>query len=111
MIGDVASSIFGGSNKVAPNGKMDAALDAIATDSWSKIRETLESQQTPEERAFRKNLEKGYGGASPMHKVRLFDESNKEEDIQVKFYRDSASWCPYCQKVWLWLEEKPTLPL
>ena len=21
-------------------------------------------------------------------------------------YRDHHAWCPYCQKVWLWLEEK-----
>jgi len=20
--------------------------------------------------------------------------------IRVKFYRDSASWCPYCNKIW-----------
>jgi glutathione S-transferase len=25
---------------------------------------------------------------------------------RVKFYRDHASWCPYCEKVWLQLEEK-----
>ncbi|KAL3906186.1 MAG: hypothetical protein SGILL_009371, partial [Bacillariaceae sp.] len=106
MIGDVASSIFGGNKNVAPSGKVEASLDSIETDSWSKIRETLESQQTPEERAFRDNLVKGYGVASPLHKVRLFDESNKEEDIKVTFYRDSASWCPYCQKVWLTLETK-----
>jgi len=26
--------------------------------------------------------------------------------IRVKLYRDHAAWCPYCQKVWLQLEEK-----
>ena len=25
---------------------------------------------------------------------------------RVKLYRDHASWCPYCQKIWLQLEEK-----
>lgn len=25
---------------------------------------------------------------------------------RVKFYRDSASWCPYSQKIWMQLEEK-----
>ena len=25
---------------------------------------------------------------------------------RVTFYRDSASWCPYCQKCWIALEEK-----
>jgi len=72
----------------------------------SLVRSSLESKQTAEERKFRSNLQKGYGTASPLHKLRLFDESNKEEDVRVTLYRDSASWCPYCQKVWLTLEQK-----
>jgi glutathione S-transferase len=24
----------------------------------------------------------------------------------VKLFRDHGAWCPYCQKVWLQLEEK-----
>ena len=67
--------------------------------SWDEIRSMLESKQTDDERNFRKNLTKGYGKASPLHKLRLFDESNREEDVKVTLYRDSASWCPYCQKV------------
>jgi glutathione S-transferase len=38
--------------------------------------------------------------------VRLYDDTNQEEDVRVTFFRDSASWCPYCQKVWMTLEEK-----
>jgi glutathione S-transferase len=26
--------------------------------------------------------------------------------VRVTLYRDNHAWCPYCQKVWLWLEEK-----
>ena len=26
--------------------------------------------------------------------------------MRVTLYRDMAAWCPYCQKVWLLLEEK-----
>jgi len=26
--------------------------------------------------------------------------------VRVTLYRDHHAWCPYCQKVWLWLEEK-----
>jgi len=29
-----------------------------------------------------------------------------KEAPRVKLYRDHAAWCPYCQKVWLQLEEK-----
>ena len=59
--------------------------------SWESIRRHLEDRmETDDERNFRANLEKGYGVASPLHKVRLFDASHKEEDIRVVFYRDSA---------------------
>lgn len=81
-------------------------LSANNVGSWDDIRSTLESKQTPEERNFRSNLAKGYGKPSPLHKLRLFDESNKEEDVRVTLFRDSASWCPYCQKVWMTLEQK-----
>jgi glutathione S-transferase len=36
--------------------------------------------------------------------LRLFGQT--EEDVRVTLYRDNHAWCPYCQKVWLWLEEK-----
>ncbi|WP_299414122.1 glutathione S-transferase family protein [Acaryochloris sp. IP29b_bin.148] len=36
--------------------------------------------------------------------LRLFGQS--EADVRVTLYRDNHAWCPYCQKVWLWLEEK-----
>lgn len=70
------------------------------------IQETLQSQQTATEKRFRENLKYGYGSPSPLHKIRLYNEKNTEKDVRVTFYRDSASWCPYCQKVWMTLEEK-----
>ena len=36
--------------------------------------------------------------------LRLFGHS--ESDVIVTLYRDRHSWCPYCQKIWLWLEYK-----
>jgi glutathione S-transferase len=36
--------------------------------------------------------------------LRLF--GNAESNVRVTLYRDNHAWCPYCQKVWLWLEEK-----
>jgi glutathione S-transferase len=102
MVGDMASSLMGKS--ADRNNAAEKALSSLSPASlpdWESIRKQLESQmETNEERNFRRNLAKGYGVAgSPLHKVRLYDESNKEEDIRVTFYRDSASWCPYCQKV------------
>jgi len=37
-------------------------------------------------------------------KVRYFGTERKKP--RVKIFRDQAAWCPYCQKVWLLLEEK-----
>ncbi len=36
--------------------------------------------------------------------LRLF--GHNEDDVIVTLYRDRHSWCPYCQKIWLWLEFK-----
>jgi glutathione S-transferase len=106
MIGGMADSLFGKGNSVQSNPNVDSSLTLASSSSWSEVRSKLESLQTPEERAFRDNLSTGYGVGSPLHLLRLYSKENREEDVRVTFYRDSASWCPYCQKVWLTLEEK-----
>lgn len=111
LFSDMASSI---SSSLSGNGKPNfnvEALDqklnaAVGNASWDDVRSKLEGQQTDEEKAFRSNVEKGNGQASPLNKVRVFDESTSESDIRVTFFRDHASWCPYSQKVWMTLEEK-----
>ena len=47
----------------------------------------------------------GRGGANHKADIRLFDAPDDYEP-EVTFYRDQAAWCPYCEKVWLQLEEK-----
>jgi glutathione S-transferase len=44
------------------------------------------------------------GPTNPQALLRLF--GHQESDVRVTLYRDNHAWCPYCQKVWLWLEEK-----
>jgi glutathione S-transferase len=44
------------------------------------------------------------GPTNAQSKLRLFGQS--ESEVRVILYRDNHAWCPYCQKVWLWLEEK-----
>jgi glutathione S-transferase len=44
------------------------------------------------------------GPASAQALLRLFGAS--EAEVRVTLFRDHHAWCPYCQKVWLWLEEK-----
>lgn len=45
-----------------------------------------------------------WGPTSAQARLRLFGGS--EADVRVTLYRDNHAWCPYCQKVWLWLEER-----
>ncbi len=44
------------------------------------------------------------GPTNAQARSRLFGES--ESSVRVTLYRDNHAWCPYCQKIWLWLEEK-----
>ncbi len=44
------------------------------------------------------------GPTNAQATLRLFGHG--ETDVQVTLFRDHHAWCPYCQKIWLWLEEK-----
>jgi len=44
------------------------------------------------------------GPTNAQSRLRLFGKT--ESDVRVTLYRDHHAWCPYCQKIWLWLEEK-----
>ncbi len=44
------------------------------------------------------------GATNSQSRLRLFGQT--EEDVRVTLFRDNHAWCPYCQKIWLWLEEK-----
>ncbi|MFZ4556399.1 MAG: glutathione S-transferase family protein [Pseudanabaena sp.] len=44
------------------------------------------------------------GSTNAQACLRLFGHS--ESEVRVTLYRDHHAWCPYCQKIWLWLEEK-----
>lgn len=92
LLGDLASTFTKSGNMAQGNPELDSSLQTLCDGGWSEIQNSLKSKQTPQELAFRDNLKLGYGEGSPLHKVRLYDESNKEEDIRVTFYRDSASW-------------------
>ncbi|MBD2576257.1 glutathione S-transferase family protein [Oscillatoria sp. FACHB-1406] len=50
------------------------------------------------------NIDRVNGPTNSQSRLRLFGHS--ESDVRVTLYRDNHAWCPYCQKVWLWLEEK-----
>lgn len=44
------------------------------------------------------------GPTNAQSRLRLFGQD--ESAIRVTLFRDNHAWCPYCQKIWLWLEEK-----
>jgi glutathione S-transferase len=44
------------------------------------------------------------GDTNAQARLRLFGQT--EAAVRVTLYRDNHAWCPYCQKIWLWLEEK-----
>ncbi|KEF42242.1 MAG: glutathione S-transferase [Cyanobium sp. CACIAM 14] len=57
----------------------------------------LEAQAKPE-------VDPAEGPTNAQAVLRLF--GGTERDVRVTLYRDHHAWCPYCQKVWLWLEER-----
>ncbi|MBV9388326.1 MAG: glutathione S-transferase family protein [Chroococcidiopsidaceae cyanobacterium CP_BM_ER_R8_30] len=65
----------------------------IAPLSWTKLEALTDFQ-----------IDTINGLTNAQARLRLFGRS--ESDARVTLYRDNHAWCPYCQKVWLWLEEK-----
>jgi glutathione S-transferase len=66
---------------------------AIAPLSWEELEKLTDY-----------HLETVNGLTNSQALLRLFNQP--EENVRVTLYRDHHAWCPYCQKVWLWLEEK-----
>jgi len=74
--------------------------------AWDALVESAASTDAGQSLANEVSLrEKGGGAAHTDALLRLFD-AKSEEDVRVTLYRDDAAWCPYCQKVWMLLEEK-----
>tara|TARA_B100001142_G_scaffold329924_1_gene395145 strand:- start:2262 stop:3590 length:1329 start_codon:yes stop_codon:yes gene_type:complete len=76
-----------------------------AAPSWDELKSAAAGTETGMKIAAEEELRaKGEGPAHVKAKLRLFGA--KEEDVRLTFYRDHAGWCPYCQKVWMMIEEK-----
>ena len=81
-----------------------ASVVSDTAPSWEQLKAMLHADASDELKEFRRNLGRGQV-ANAMAKLRIFDK-DEEAAQKVTLYRDSASWCPYCHKVWMLLEEK-----
>ena len=50
------------------------------------------------------DIDRVNGITNSYSNLRLF--GHKESEAKLILYRDRHAWCPYCQKIWLWLELK-----
>lgn len=83
-----------------------SATLSMSAPAWPEILDRV--QATPTGARLQRAAAARLVGQGPAHvdaPLRLFDAAS-EAEVRVVFYRDTAGWCPYCQKVWLLLEEK-----
>ena len=73
---------------------MTSTASSIAPLSWSELEALTDGFQS----------DPTNGETNAQARLRLFGQT--EADVRVTLYRDNHAWCPYCQKIWLWLEEK-----
>jgi glutathione S-transferase len=66
---------------------------AINPLSWDELTRLAASEQ-----------ERVQGPTNAQANLRLF--GHDPNNVQVTLFRDHHAWCPYCQKIWLWLEFK-----
>ena len=92
------SSIFG-----APDKMSTSVIDICIP--WEDLDNLLRSKEEGIERDSFNNQKIGRGPTNHAASIRLFDAPDGF-DPEVTLYRDQAAWCPYCEKVWLQLEEK-----
>ena len=73
--------------------------------SWEELDLLLRQKENPSERIDFENEKIGRGNANHASNIRLFD-SPEGFVPEITLYRDQAAWCPYCEKIWVQLEEK-----
>eukprot|EP01025_Chloroclados_australasicus_P018932 TRINITY_DN2011_c0_g1_i1.p1 TRINITY_DN2011_c0_g1~~TRINITY_DN2011_c0_g1_i1.p1 ORF type:complete len:511 (-),score=60.95 TRINITY_DN2011_c0_g1_i1:294-1826(-) len=100
-----AANLMSGFRKVTQGEKKESALPpamkfSVSAPTWEELEQLV---KTKREQLQLSEPDWELGPTNPHALKRTF---GKDEPIRVKLYRDHAAWCPYCQKVWLQLEEK-----
>jgi len=95
-----------GKNGGSGSPRTAVTLAADSAPSWESLTASVHATEAGASLEAAAQLRaEGKGAAHTDALLRLFDASS-EADVRVTLYRDDAAWCPYCQKVWLLLEEK-----
>jgi glutaredoxin len=103
---NVANALKGGGGGAVSAPASPIFPETVSAPSWETLLSTAQATEVGKRLTVEKELrEKGMGLTHTDNKVRLYG-AKSESEIRVVLYRDSAAWCPYCQKVWLLLEEK-----
>ena len=89
------------------NKKLSSNFDSFInkSPSWDTIDSLVRENENTREREIYDNELLGRGPANHRTNIRLFDAPDNTKP-EIILFRDTAAWCPYCFKVWLYLEEK-----
>lgn len=101
--GGLLQGLFGG-GKTAKGGAAAGGGGGVFADgapTWEELARRVSDRRDALGVAPTPPLEDG--PTSPLALKRTFGSA---EAPRVKLYRDHAAWCPYCEKIWLQLEEK-----
>lgn len=90
--------------KGAPVAAAKSIILSSNNPSWDYLTGLAKATHTGQRMAAEEVIRnEGEGDAHQDAKIRLFGTKGTP---RVTYYRDTAAWCPYCQKVWILLEEK-----
>lgn len=91
-------------NKAVSPSASGSLVDVTFADvapSWDALAARVAERKTELGMPLEVDLENG--PTNPHALIRRFGTT---AEPRVLFYRDHAAWCPYCQKIWMQLEEK-----
>ena len=101
MRDDQSSSSAKTSNQPRAASNLDGVRFEDEAPSWDELGAVADALKTTLGVPLAVDLENG--PANPKALIRRFGTT---DEPRVLFFRDHAAWCPYCEKIWMQLEEK-----